>query len=271
MAPKTESTTSNITGTVLNPGETLLLSTICGMMGEVPDVDYNKVAELVEIKHGRNARAKAKILFAKIRAANPAIMAAVDAAADNEEDGNAALNSIENSRMPLPSHAPTKKVISKPAASKKAVGKVAAPKKTVGKVTAPKKAVPATKKQPVNKASAGNGVGKADPKTTAKSVPIKAEPGSEGEEMHDADADVEDCLERNDDEIVYDDETIDEELEKDDGVSPVPVPSPAPPSTPAPTNQAVLASTLVALALVLAESTSAAPLQITSVALTALA
>ncbi|KAH8593732.1 hypothetical protein B0O99DRAFT_688565 [Bisporella sp. PMI_857] len=125
---------SSESSTALTPKETQMLATIFSLMGDAPQIDYDKLAERLGIKYARNARTSCKKLLQKIKG-HSGTGAAVGGDSDNGEGDTGG-----------PSKKPTKAV-------KKAVGKNAAPKKAANsrppkaKYNGKKKAKTALKKE----------------------------------------------------------------------------------------------------------------------------
>ncbi|KAG9241103.1 hypothetical protein BJ878DRAFT_483257 [Calycina marina] len=116
----------------LTQKETELLSAIVGLMCDVPDIDYNVLAERVGVKYARNVRTSAKKLFDKIKETAPS--------APSDEGSSTGEGEVKE---PAAKRAKTSKTATKTATAKKTgtpkkppAKRNAGPKKC-GKRTAP--------------------------------------------------------------------------------------------------------------------------------------
>ncbi|KAH7370833.1 hypothetical protein BKA65DRAFT_545531 [Rhexocercosporidium sp. MPI-PUGE-AT-0058] len=154
MPPKKVVATSS-DGTSLTPGETKMLAVVCALMGDVPQVNFETVAQICGIKYGKNARQSCKRLFKKIKDSHPEIN--IDGSAVAGSGSGAEEGSEENEGAEAEEGDAPKRAGRGTSKAPKATGA----KKTVGKTVAPKKAAAAPKKAPVKKASATKSAAKA--------------------------------------------------------------------------------------------------------------
>ncbi|RDW95333.1 hypothetical protein BP5796_01096 [Coleophoma crateriformis] len=87
----------------ISKGDMTYLAAVFSVMDGVPDVDYQKVADLVGTKHARNAKARVKLIVEKIkRGATTAEGAAGGSPAKSKAGGKATASKVTKSRATKP-------------------------------------------------------------------------------------------------------------------------------------------------------------------------